>query len=531
MFARLGAHGSRFIACRRQPDVHRLLGPDRFPLRPLKVIVDIVPAAAASASRAYHKHSYASVSPTAAMSADSLTLPARPTPIVAQSSTLPEATIAAIKAELDSDSARRSTLFDLNKPLASHSQHALHALHCGDMAAAQAALEAARPIATKVIEAIEGAPSPWQLRSMGNIAMSFENLISAQCLSTFFETGKLAPRASFAEFNDEEYLKGSIAFCQTLGRYAVGRATFGDVASVVICRDLVQEVNGKLIEFDFRNGPLRRKYDGVKYALKRLEDVLYELSLTGKTAVVDGEQPSKRLKTSATADGDAGAEAAADQDTMIMAADFDAIRATMDTYDKRREAVIKSTRDVQKLSKQAIFSLQRGQAAKATTQLVDAVKISKAIFEEHIKVEPPLRQGSYSNAMEEFAEAVLFKVWLDDQRICALDAPEFEGLIDSTEYLGGLVDFTGEVGRFAVAAATKRNDEKVRLSLAADLAVQDVFMKLGLPSKLSKKESALRTNVKKLEHIMYELSLVKASGRKVTATKTEESSGGAKDDE
>ena len=60
------------------------------------------------------------------------------------------AQIAAIKAELDSDSARRSTLFDLNKPLASHSQHALHALHCGDMAAAQAALEAARPIATKV---------------------------------------------------------------------------------------------------------------------------------------------------------------------------------------------------------------------------------------------------------------------------------------------------------------------------------------------------------------------------------------------
>ena len=53
-------------------------------------------------------------------------------------------------------------------------------------------------------------------------------------------------------------------------------------------------------------------------------------------------------------------------------------------------------------------------------------------------------------------------------------------------------------------------------------------------SQLSKKEGALRTNVKKLEHILYELSLVKASGRKVTASKTEESSGGgggAQDDE
>jgi hypothetical protein len=28
------------------------------------------------------------------------------------------------------------------------------------------------------------------------------------------------------------------------------------------------------------SGPLRRKYDGVKYALKKLEDILFELSVT-----------------------------------------------------------------------------------------------------------------------------------------------------------------------------------------------------------------------------------------------------------
>lgn len=33
-------------------------------------------------------------------------------------------------------------------------------------------------------------------------------------------------------------------------------------------------------QFDFRNGALRKKFDGLKYTLKKLESTLYELSLT-----------------------------------------------------------------------------------------------------------------------------------------------------------------------------------------------------------------------------------------------------------
>jgi hypothetical protein len=31
-----------------------------------------------------------------------------------------------------------------------------------------------------------------------------------------------------------------------------------------------------------RNGPLRRKFDGIKYVARKCEDLLYELSLSGK---------------------------------------------------------------------------------------------------------------------------------------------------------------------------------------------------------------------------------------------------------
>jgi predicted translin family RNA/ssDNA-binding protein len=60
------------------------------------------------------------------------------------------------------------------------------------------------------------------------------------------------------------YLSGVMSVCQELVRYAVGQATHGHAGSVLLCKELVDAVHAKLIEFDFRNGPLRRKFDGIK---------------------------------------------------------------------------------------------------------------------------------------------------------------------------------------------------------------------------------------------------------------------------
>ena len=45
--------------------------------------------------------------------------------------------------------------------------------------------------------------------------------------------------------------------------------------------DVVKDLLTQLLEFDFRNGPLRRKYDSVKYINRQMEDIVYELSLIG----------------------------------------------------------------------------------------------------------------------------------------------------------------------------------------------------------------------------------------------------------
>lgn len=254
--------------------------------------------------------------------------------------------------------------------------------------------------------------------------------------------------------------------------------------------------------------------------------MLYELSLTGAyVASTDPEPETKRHKTEDMKTGTCTPE------MTLRVADFDAMREKMAEYDAKREDVIKRTRDVQKISKQAIFSAHRNAMDNCDKQLADAARLAQGIFTDLIEVTPALRYGSFSNALEEFAEAVLYRVWLRDGTLLPLSGADFMGLVNSVEYLGGLVDFTGEVGRYAVAAASKRDDVTVRKSLAAVLAVQDALMRVGLPAKLSKKADELKSNVKKLEHVLYELSLVKATGRSVTASTTDMGSGGAADEE
>ena len=57
-----------------------------------------------------------------------------------------------------------------------------------------------------------------------------------------------------------------------------------DVEAVKKCREIVDALMGIFLKFDFRNGALRKKYDGLKYTLKKMENTLYEMSLTSAAA-------------------------------------------------------------------------------------------------------------------------------------------------------------------------------------------------------------------------------------------------------
>lgn len=72
--------------------------------------------------------------------------------------------------------------------------------------------------------------------------------------------------------------------------------------------------------------------------------------------------------------------------------------------------------DIQKNSKQAIFSLHRGDLEQAASRLGDAEKAAQELLP-LIQGDPSLRHGSFSSSIEEFAEARIFQVFLKEQRL------------------------------------------------------------------------------------------------------------------
>ncbi len=338
-----------------------------------------------------------------------------------------------------------------------------------------------------------------------NLSHRLEKYVRLKAYSHFLETGTLLPPSACGYATDEEYLAGAcIGLAQDLSRYGMGRATARDVVSVSMAGDLVNEIQAQLLQFDFRNGHLRHKFDGTKYALKTLETLLYELSITGS------EQPdAKRLKH--------------DTSQLVPVIELEELRKRMEHRDSLRETLIKKSRDGQKAAKQAIYALHRGDKTKAMQLIQECETCIEEDLLPIVQEEPPLRLGSYTAVLEEYAEAKLFYAWLfgkdDNGEVPAGDflLPEdFSITLSPEEYLGGLCDLTGEVGRYAVQRGTARDSDSVKLCLHTNSCILNAIQSLErLPPAIGKKVDQLGKSVEKLERMLYEMSLSDATGRKV----------------
>ena len=103
----------------------------------------------------------------------------------------------------------------------------------------------------------------------------------------------------------------------------------------------------------------------------------------------------------------------------LNAADFAAIARTMAEEDEKRESLIKRSRDVLKAAKQAIYALQRGDAGGAEKLIADAKAAALPLLA-LLAASPQLRHGAMSAALEEWAEAAIFAVFLKEKRIATL---------------------------------------------------------------------------------------------------------------
>jgi predicted translin family RNA/ssDNA-binding protein len=77
----------------------------------------------------------------------------------------------------------------------------------------------------------------------------------------------------------EEYLQSLITLIEELARLAVNSVTLGDYQRPLQISQFVKDIHAGFQILNLKNDSLRRRSDSIKYNVKKIEDIVYDLSL------------------------------------------------------------------------------------------------------------------------------------------------------------------------------------------------------------------------------------------------------------
>nr|XP_026490579.1 translin [Vanessa tameamea] len=114
-------------------------------------------------------------------------------------------------------------------------------------------------------------------------------------LTIWLEKGILAPHDTVASvlgisaveekegfhLDIEDYLVGLLHLCSELSRLAVNSVTRGDYEKPLQISKFVMELNAGFRLLNLKNDHLRKRFDALKYDVKKIEEVVYDLSIRG----------------------------------------------------------------------------------------------------------------------------------------------------------------------------------------------------------------------------------------------------------
>ncbi|KAK5099689.1 Translin-1 [Exophiala xenobiotica] len=123
-----------------------------------------------------------------------------------------------------------------------------------------------------------------------------QHLISSVQLHRWLETGQLMTVEEVGSFFNvpvnvkdqdtfhitiEDYLLALCSTIEELARLAPNAVTLGDYARPLQISKFIKDIHAGFQLLNLKNDALRRRSDGIKYSVKKVEDVVYDLSLRG----------------------------------------------------------------------------------------------------------------------------------------------------------------------------------------------------------------------------------------------------------
>jgi|TARA_Y100000310_G_scaffold342807_1_gene447553 translin len=179
-----------------------------------------------------------------------------------------------IRKELAAFEAKRELVIRQSRDIINLSKRIIYALHRDDIKTASSLV--------KDIEKKKTSLEKISIDADTNIdKVAIQEYVEAICYYHFIKNKKI-PATKAIKVDNESYLLGLCDLTGELVRKAVNEVINKNFKAALEIKNLVEEIFGEFLKFNLRNGELRKKSDQIKWNLKKLEDVVYELKLKGK---------------------------------------------------------------------------------------------------------------------------------------------------------------------------------------------------------------------------------------------------------
>ena len=172
----------------------------------------------------------------------------------------------------------RESLVLLSREVLKLSKQMIYAAHRQDLAAAKVGDAAIRK---KISEMQVIVAKDVMLISCGSYKIAVQEYVEAVAFLAIRE-GKSVPSCRALKVPEEYFLLGLCDLVGEIVRDATNACIRGEYGTAHAHRELVADIYGQLLKIDARDGELRKKIDGVRYDLQKLEDLVLDLKLKGK---------------------------------------------------------------------------------------------------------------------------------------------------------------------------------------------------------------------------------------------------------
>lgn len=164
---------------------------------------------------------------------------------------------------------KREEVIAKSRDIIKTSKQIIYALHRDDQKAATKAVATIK----KQIKAL-----PKHRYDTGMRSVALQEYVEALTFYYFIKKKQL-PTHQTLQVDVEEYLLGLCDLTGEVVRKAVNAVIKKKYKEALECKQLCEEVYGQFLQFDLRNSELRKKSDSIKWNLKKLEDIAYDIQL------------------------------------------------------------------------------------------------------------------------------------------------------------------------------------------------------------------------------------------------------------